>query len=83
MKRLIYPSHVALRMRQRSIEHRQIEVALQEPHITLPTLDKKRSRVMRKFGIKTLDVIYEERREYIVLVTAAWLGDEDRKVKPK
>lgn len=70
-------------MRQRSIEHRQIEVTLKEPHITLPTLDKKRSRVMRKFGTQTLDVIYEERREYIVLVTAAWLGDEDRKVKPK
>lgn len=83
MKRLIYPSHVALRMRQRNIERRQIEVALREPHITLPTLDKKRSRVMRKFGIRTLDVIYEERNEYTVLVTAAWLKEEDRKVKPK
>jgi hypothetical protein len=38
---------------------------------------------MRKFGTKTLDVIYEERREYIVLITAAWLGMEDRKVKPE
>ncbi len=51
-------------------------------HIRLPTLDKRRSRVMRKFGTKTLDGIYEERRDYIVLVTAAWLGSEDRKVKP-
>lgn len=67
----------------RNIERRHIEVALQEPHITLPTLDKKRSRVMRKFGTKTLDVIYEERREYIVLVTVVWLGMEDRKVKPE
>ena len=38
---------------------------------------------MRKFGIRTLDVIYEERNEYTVLVTAAWLKEEDRKVKPK
>lgn len=70
-------------MKQRSIEHRQIEVALREPHITLPTMDKKRSRVMRKLGIRTLDVIYEERKEYIVLITAAWLKEEDRKVKPE
>ena len=82
MKRLVYPSHVLQRMELRQIERRQIEIALDEPHIRLPTLDKRRSRVMRKFGTKTLDVIYEERRDYIVLVTAVWLGDQDRKVRP-
>lgn len=69
-------------MELRGIERRQIEVAIQEPHIRLPTLDERRSRVMRKFGTKTLDLIYEERRDYIILVTAVWLKDKDRRVKP-
>lgn len=37
---------------------------------------------MRKFGTKTVDVIYEDRKEYIVLVTVAWLEEKDRGVRP-
>ncbi|MDP8261341.1 MAG: hypothetical protein P9M01_03225 [Candidatus Kappaea frigidicola] len=40
------------------------------------------SRVMKKIGSKTLDVIYEPKsNNRIVLVTAAWLEENDRKVK--
>lgn len=83
MKSLNYPVHVLHRMEQRSIDRRHIEVTIREPHMRMPTLNRRRSRVMRAFGTKTLDVIYEERERYIVVVTAAWLRSEDRKAKPE
>ncbi len=82
MKPVHYQPHVLYRMAQRTIERQQIEVAIREPHITLPTLDRRRSRAMRKFGTRTLDVIYEDRGRYVMVITAAWLKSEDRKVWP-
>ncbi len=70
-------------MEQRSIERRQIEVTIREPHIKLPTVHHRRARAMRTFGTKTLDVIYEEKERYILVVTAMWLRSEERKVKPE
>ena len=83
MKRLVYPSHILQRMEQRGITRRQIEVTIKEWHHRVPVLDKRRKRVMRNFGTRELDVIYEERPEYIILVTAFWLSGSDRKVKPQ
>ncbi len=79
---IICPSHAKERMERRGIKEEQIERALQTPDVILPTLNKRRKRVMKNFGSKTLDVIYEPRSEdKIVLVTAVWLEEEDRKVK--
>ena len=83
MKPLHYTVHVLQRMEQRSIDRRQIEVTIREPHRRMPTLNRDRTRVMRTFGTKTLDVIYEERERYVVVVTAMWLRSEDRKAKPE
>lgn len=69
-------------MERRGIRKAQIERALQQPDLILPTLNKRRKRVMKNFGSRTLDVIYEPRsKDRIVLVTAVWLEEEDRKVK--
>jgi len=38
---------------------------------------------MRDFGRNVLDVIFEERRDYLLVITAVWLREEDRKVKAK
>jgi len=79
---IICPIHAKERIQQRNIKEVQIEEALRNPDITLPTHSKRRKRVMKKFGSKTLDVIYEPRSEdKIVLVTAVWLKEKDRKVK--
>ena len=79
---IIRPIHAKERMELRNITEEQIEQAIRNPDIRLPTLHKRRRRVMKKFSPKTLDVIYEPRGENkIVLVTAVWLKEKDRKVK--
>ena len=79
---VICPIHVRERMEQRNIKTEQIEEAILNPHVNLPTQNKRRKRVMRKFGSKTLNVIYEPRgKDKLVLVTTVWLEDKDRKVK--
>ena len=80
--RIICPIHAKERMELRKITEEQIEQAIHNPDIKLPTLHRRRRRVMKKFNSKMLDVIYEPRRENkIVLVTAAWLKEKDRKIK--
>lgn len=79
---IIRPIHAKERMEQRNITREQIERAIYDPDVVLPTHHKRRKRVMKKIGSKTLDVIYEQRSEdKIVLETAVWLKEEDRKVK--
>ncbi|MCQ9208377.1 MAG: DUF4258 domain-containing protein [Omnitrophica bacterium] len=69
-------------MGQRGITSEQVEQALNSPDIVLPTRQKRRKRVMKKINFKTLDVVYEPRgTDKVVLVTAVWLKEEDRKVK--
>lgn len=80
--RIICPIHAKERMEQRNITREQVEQAISNPDIVLPPRQKRRKRVMKKIDSKTLDVVYEPRREdKIVLVTAVWLKEEDRKVK--
>lgn len=79
---IICPIHAKERMEQRKITEEQVEQAIRDPNIALPTQHKRRRRVMKTFGSKTLDVIYEPRGENkIVLVTAVWLKKKDREVK--
>lgn len=79
---IVYPIHAKERMEQRNITSEQVEQAVLNPDIKLPTRQKRRRRVMKKIGSKTLDVVYEPRGEdKVVLVTAVWLQEEDRKVK--
>ena len=78
--RIICPVHAKERMELRKITEEQVEQAVRNPDILLPTLHKGRKRVMKQFGFKTLDVFYEPRGEdKIVLVTAVWLKKKDRK----
>ena len=79
MKPVHYQPHVLLRQRQREITAQQIEETIGKPEISLPCVDKKRKRVMKHFLGKTLDVIYEDRPKYFLVVTAAWLVKEKEK----
>ena len=80
--RIIYPIHAKERMERRNITKEQVEQSLREPEVKLPTQHKRRRRIMKRFGSKTLDVIYEPRgKDKVILVTAVWLEEEDREVK--
>ena len=81
MKKLIYTDHIKLQMAKRGIAKKHIIITLTESHITLPTVDPQRSRVMRRFGSKTLDVIYAEKSNRIILITAVWLTKKERRTQ--
>ena len=82
-KPVVLTDHVKLRMKERGITLQEIRFTLSEPHHKLPTKDPKRERYMRDFGRNILDVIFEDRRDYILVITAMWLRRGDRKVEPK
>ncbi|OGX34470.1 MAG: hypothetical protein A2787_01870 [Omnitrophica WOR_2 bacterium RIFCSPHIGHO2_01_FULL_48_9] len=69
-------------MKERRIALSHIQKALKEPFAILPTIDKKRKRVMAKVNNKTIDVIYAQRKDVYIVITVAWLNQEDRKVCP-
>jgi len=80
--KIICSIHAKERMKQRGVSRKQVEDAIINPEITMPCLQKNRRRVMKKFGSKTLDVVYEPKeKDKVVLITTVWLSDEDRIVK--
>jgi len=67
-------------MEQRAITLEQIRQAIRYPDSTMPALPAPRKRVMKQLSKKTLDVIFVTRDSYnYLIITAAWLKDEDRK----
>jgi hypothetical protein len=76
-KYIILTKHAEERLKQRNIKLEQIKHAIYEPHIRLPAWGNKK-RVMRDFGTRSLDVIYRETENTIILITAMWLKDKER-----
>lgn len=79
-KHLILTKHAEERLSARNIKIEQVKRAIYEPEIVIPAWGKKK-RVMREFGEKALDVIYLERENVIIIVTAAWLQPKERFIK--
>lgn len=76
-KYIVLTKHAENRLKERGIKLEQVKRAIYEPHITIPAWGKKK-RVMRDFGDKSLDVIYRETNNTIILVTAVWLKEKER-----
>jgi hypothetical protein len=76
-KYIILTKHAEERFKQRNIRFEQVKKAIYEPHMTMPAWGNK-TRVMRDFGDKCLDVIYKEKENTIILVTAVWLKGKER-----
>ena len=78
--KILLTDHAKRRMRERKVSFSEIRRAITKPSITLPSVDGKRKRVMVNIGKKMLDVIYVPHRNSVLIVTVAWLRNEDRKV---
>ena len=76
-KYIILTKHAEERLKQRDIKLEQVKKALYEPNVILPAWGKKK-RVMKDFGNKCLDVIYVEKENTIILVTAVWMKEKER-----
>jgi hypothetical protein len=76
-KHLILTKHAEERLLARNIKIEQVKRTIYEPQMNLPAWGKKK-RVMREFGEKTLDVIYREKENVIIIVTAVWLHSKER-----
>ena len=76
-KYIILTKHAEERLKERKIHLEQIKRAIYDPSVNIPVWGKKK-RVMKDFGNKMLDVIYIEKENNIILVTAVWLNRKDR-----
>ena len=74
--------HALKRIAERKVTKQQLVEAFKKPFATLPTKDPQRRRIMARIGEQTLDIIYVPRRGKMIIVTVAWLNEEDRKICP-
>ena len=78
--RIFFSQHALKRMDERKISKAQISKAFDKPFATLPTIDKHRRRIMADIDNEVLDIIYVPKKDKVLIVTIAWLRQEDRKV---
>lgn len=76
MKKIIFSDHALERRQERNITEQEVRQVLDDPHINIPTRRKRRKRAMKTLDGRTLDIIYEERPDYIYVVTCALLEKE-------
>ena len=76
-KYIILTKHAEERLKERKINLEQVRRAIYDPSVSIPAWGKKK-RVMKDFGDRCLDVIYIEKENTIVLVTAVWLNRKER-----
>ncbi len=76
-KYIILTKHAEERFKERRINLEQVKRAIYDPSVIIPAWGKKK-RVMKDFGGKCLDVIYIEKSNTIILVTAVWLNKKER-----
>ncbi len=67
--KIIYTLHAQERIRTRGINKEKIKKTINNPEITLPTRDPRRSRVKRKFDNEYIDVIFEKRNDQTIIIT--------------
>jgi hypothetical protein len=71
--KIVLSPHAKDRLLERGIKEEQIRETLFSPDVRVPTKHRRRKRVMKAFGNRTVDVIYEERFDKIIVVTCAVL----------
>ena len=72
--KLVYTTHARLRMRQRGIGVRQIEVTVRSPDRVVRSFGG-RLLVQRTIGSRQLEVIYRNAHLSAVIITAYWLAE--------
>ncbi|MBA7496941.1 hypothetical protein ES702_07550 [subsurface metagenome] len=75
---IYYTPHALLRLQKRGISKQLVNKVLAEPGIKTPAINPKRSRWIKKFGDRFLDIIFEKRRNRIIIITAAWSKKEKK-----
>jgi len=78
LKKLIFSEHAIERLKERNISESEVRVVLDDPDISILTRRQRRKRVMKALNNRTLDIIYEERPNYIYIVTCAILRREGK-----
>ena len=71
--KIVLSQHAKDRLIERGIKEELIKETLLNPDVRAPTRHRRRRRAMKSFGDKTVDVIFEERADKIIVVTCAVL----------
>ncbi len=74
--RFIYTHHIRRRIGQRELRTTHIERTILVPEQTEPSF-KGRMIAQRRFGPRTLEVVYRKLNRHVVIITAYWLDEGD------
>jgi hypothetical protein len=75
--KIVLSEHAKERIKERNISLSEVREVIENPEIKAPTRHRRRKRAMRKIGHRTLDIIYEEKSDYIFVITCAALSKGD------
>jgi len=71
--RIVLSEHAKERIKERNISLSEIHEVIENPEIKAPTRHRRRKRAMRTIDHRTLDIIYEEKSDYVFVITCAVL----------
>jgi len=71
---IIFTEHAMIRLRQRNISKEQANLVLKSPDRLNESFAKRRL-ASKKIENKTLEVIFVEEKERIIIITAYWLEE--------
>ena len=74
MMRFSYSKHALWRMGQRELRRSQIELTLIEPERVIPSF-RGRALAQRRFGHRTLEVVFRTEGHVTAVITAYWLEE--------
>ena len=69
--RIVLSSHAQQRAQERQITFKEIKNIIENCDIKTPTRHRRRIRVMKKIGERTITVIYEQKDGYFFVITCA------------
>ncbi|MFC1646606.1 DUF4258 domain-containing protein [Candidatus Omnitrophota bacterium] len=71
---IIYCDHAETRIKQRELDKKSIEAAINNPNNMMPSFGE-RSITQKKFNNKILEVVFKKLDGGIIVITAYWLKE--------
>jgi uncharacterized protein DUF4258 len=72
VKSIRFPQHARDRMVERGVQQEEVEAVVRNPDIVLP-VQRGRTRVIGTVRGQSLNVVYEETAEAVMIVTVFWV----------
>jgi hypothetical protein len=80
LKRIIWTTHLAERLKKRDIDATEVEYAIASAKVELPGHNPGTKRIICDMAPgRQLSVVFKERKDSRILISAWWVGEDDER----